>query len=79
MLYFAVVKDELEGGAQITASHNPKQYNGIKMVRAGALPLSGDEGLGDIRDMIANDRLPPPPPRRARRCRATCFRSTSRR
>ena len=59
MLYFAVVKDDLEGGAQVTASHNPKQYNGVKMVRSGALPLSGDEGLGEIRDMIANDRLPP--------------------
>src|SRR5258706_6001277 len=58
MLYFGVVKDELEGGAQITASHNPKQYNGVKMVRAGALPLSGDAGLGEIRDMILNDRLP---------------------
>ena len=33
MLYFAVVRDGLDGGAQITASHNPKQYNGIKMVR----------------------------------------------
>jgi len=60
MLYFAVVKDELEGGAQVTASHNPKQYNGIKMVRSGALPLSGDQGLGEIRDMIVNDRLPAP-------------------
>src|SRR3954469_9525205 len=59
MLYFAVVNDGLEGGAQITASHNPKQYNGVKMVRAGALPLSGDAGLGEIRDMIVNDRLPP--------------------
>ena len=58
MLYFAVVNDELDGGAQITASHNPKQYNGIKMVRAGALPLSGDAGIGEIRDMIVNDRLP---------------------
>jgi phosphomannomutase len=58
MLYFAVVNDRLEGGAQITASHNPKQYNGIKMVRAGALPLSGDAGLGEIRDMIVSDRLP---------------------
>ena len=38
MLYFAVVRDELGGGAQITASHNPGQYNGVKMVRAGALP-----------------------------------------
>jgi phosphomannomutase len=57
-MYFAVVEDQLEGGAQITASHNPGEYNGIKMVRAGALPLSGDAGIGDIRDMIANDRLP---------------------
>jgi phosphomannomutase len=57
-MYFAVVEDGLDGGAQITASHNPGQYNGIKMVRAGALPLSGDAGIGDIRDMIANDRLP---------------------
>jgi phosphomannomutase len=60
VMYYAVVSDSQEGGAQITASHNPKQYNGIKMVRAGALPLSGDAGIGDIRDMIANDRLPPP-------------------
>jgi phosphomannomutase len=59
MLYYAVVSDGLEGGAQITASHNPGAYNGVKMVRSGALPLSGDAGIGDIRDMIANDRLPP--------------------
>jgi phosphomannomutase len=59
-MYFAVVDDKLDGGAQITASHNPGRYNGIKMVRAEALPLSGDAGIGDIRDMIAADRLPPP-------------------
>ncbi len=59
MMYFAVATGQLEGGAQITASHNPGKYNGIKMVRAGALPLSGDAGIGDIRDMIANDRIPP--------------------
>jgi phosphomannomutase len=64
MLYFAVVRDELGGGAQITASHNPGQYNGVKLVKAGALPLSGDAGIGDIRDMIANDRLPAPAARR---------------
>jgi phosphomannomutase len=63
MLYFAVVRDGLDGGAQITASHNPKQYNGIKMVRREAFPLSGDAGIGDIRDMIAQDRLPAPAPR----------------
>ena len=60
MMYYAVVKDGLEGGAQITASHNPGEYNGIKMVRAGAQPLSGDAGIGDIRDMIANDAVPAP-------------------
>ena len=60
MLYFAVARDGHDGGVQITASHNPKQYNGIKMVRQEAFPLSGDAGIGDIRDMIANDRLPPP-------------------
>ena len=59
-LYFAVVEDSLDGGAQITASHNPGEYNGIKMVRSEALPLSGDAGIGDIRDMIAENRLPPP-------------------
>ena len=60
VLYFAVVNDGVDGGVQITASHNPKQYNGIKMVRSAALPLSSDAGISDIRDMIAGDRLPPP-------------------
>ncbi|OFW03712.1 MAG: phosphomannomutase/phosphoglucomutase [Acidobacteria bacterium RIFCSPLOWO2_02_FULL_68_18] len=64
MLYFAVARDGLGGGAQITASHNPKQYNGIKMVRQGAQALSGDAGIGDIRDMILRDRLPRPAARR---------------
>jgi phosphomannomutase len=67
MLYFAVAKDGLEGGAQITASHNPGEYNGIKMVRREALPLSGDAGLGDIRDMIATGTLPPQAPQPGRR------------
>jgi phosphomannomutase len=64
MLYYAVATDKLEGGVQITASHNPKQYNGMKMVRQEALPLSGDAGISDIRDMIAADRLPAPASRR---------------
>lgn len=59
MLYFAVARDEHDGGAQITASHNPKQYNGIKMVRKEAFPLSGDAGINDIRDMIAAGQVPP--------------------
>ena len=64
MLYFAVARDQRDGGAQITASHNPKQYNGAKMVRQEAVPLSGDDGLMEIRDMIAADRVPPPASRR---------------
>ena len=44
MLYFAVARDGHDGGVQITASHNPKEYNGIKMVRKEAFPLSGDAG-----------------------------------
>ena len=58
MLYYAVARDGHDGGAQITASHNPKEYNGIKMVRREAFPLSGDAGIGDIRDMILAG-LPP--------------------
>ena len=58
MMYFAVARDGHDGGVQITASHNPKQYNGIKMVRREAFPLSGDAGIGEIRDMIRNDALP---------------------
>jgi len=64
MLYFAVARDGHDGGVEVTASHNPKQYNGLKMVRKEALPLSGDAGIGDIRDMIANHRLPPAAARR---------------
>jgi phosphomannomutase len=58
MMYFAVARDGHDGGVQITASHNPKQYNGIKMVRREAFPLSGDEGISDIRDLIVQGRLP---------------------
>src|SRR5438046_2804466 len=64
MLYFAVARDAHEAGVQITASHNPKQYNGMKLVRKEAFPLSGDAGISDIRDMIAAGRLPPPAARR---------------
>ena len=60
MIYYAVGTDDLDGGAQITASHNPKQYNGCKMVGRGNHPLSGDAGISDIRDMIAAGRIPVP-------------------
>ena len=64
MLYYAVAADGLEGGVQITASHNPKQYNGMKMVRREAFPLSGEAGITEIRDMIAAGTLPPAASRR---------------
>ena len=60
MIYYGVATDNLDGGAQITASHNPKQYNGCKMVGKGNVPLSGDSGISDIREMITNNRIPPP-------------------
>jgi phosphomannomutase len=61
MLYYGVVTGDLDGGAQITASHNPKQYNGAKMVRREAFPLSGDAGISDIRDMLLRNTIPPSP------------------
>ncbi len=50
MLYFAVGDLELDGGIMVTASHNPKQYTGMKIVRGGALPVGGESGLLDVRD-----------------------------
>jgi phosphomannomutase len=64
MLYFAVARDGHDGGVQVTASHNPKQYNGMKMVRQEAFPLSGEEGLLEIREMIASGTIPAPAARR---------------
>ena len=52
MLYFLVGSRELDGGAMVTASHNPKAYTGVKLVREGALALSGDAGIGEIRDLV---------------------------
>src|SRR3954467_2857536 len=64
MLYFAVARDGHDGGVQVTASHNPKQYNGMKMVRREAFPLSGEEGPLEIREMIAANAIPAPASRR---------------
>jgi phosphomannomutase len=50
MLYFAVGELELDGGVAVTASHNPKEYTGMKIVRRGALPVGGESGLLEIRD-----------------------------
>ncbi len=50
MVYFAVGELGLDGGIAVTASHNPKQYTGMKIVRRGALPVGGESGLLDVRD-----------------------------
>jgi phosphomannomutase len=60
MLYHLVGSRELDGGAMVTASHNPKAYTGIKLVREGALALSGDAGIADVRATIEAG-LPEPP------------------
>jgi phosphomannomutase len=50
MVYFAVGSSGLDGGVMVTASHNPKEYTGMKIVRRGALPVGGESGLLDVRD-----------------------------
>jgi phosphomannomutase len=50
MVYFAVGELALDGGIAVTASHNPKEYTGMKIVRRGALPVGGESGLLDVRD-----------------------------
>ncbi len=60
MVYYLVGSRGLDGGLMCTASHNPKAYTGAKLVRDGAIPLSGDAGIGDIRDIVANGLGPAP-------------------
>jgi phosphomannomutase len=55
MVYFAVGSLGLEGGIMVTASHNPKEYTGMKLVRRGALPVGGESGLLDVRDRAVSD------------------------
>jgi phosphomannomutase len=60
MSYFLVGSRGLDGGAMVTASHNPKPYTGVKLMREGALALSGDAGIQDVRAEIEGG-LPDPP------------------
>jgi phosphomannomutase len=59
MVYFAVADGGYDAGAAITASHNPPEYTGMKLVTAGALPLSGDGGIGELGRRAAGE-LPGP-------------------
>lgn len=58
-IYFATSHSGMDGGIAVTASHNPKDYNGMKFVRAGSRPVSGDSGLFDIRDRARENRFTP--------------------
>ena len=57
MLYFAVVHYQVDGGIIISASHNPAEYNGMKLVRRHAAPISADTGLLDLRNAVENGTL----------------------
>ena len=61
MLYFMVGSRELDGGLMCTASHNPKAYTGAKLVREGAVALSGDTGIQDIRREVEGEISSSPP------------------
>jgi phosphomannomutase len=53
MLYWAVGSRELDGGLMCTASHNPPAYTGAKLVKRGAIALSGDSGIGELKEIVA--------------------------
>ena len=53
-LYFATEHYQADGGIMVTASHNPKDYNGMKLVQAGSVPISGDSGLLEIKQLVAD-------------------------
>ncbi|HCC22963.1 TPA: phosphomannomutase/phosphoglucomutase [Candidatus Falkowbacteria bacterium] len=57
--YFGVGKLNLDGGIQVSASHNPSEYNGFKLVRRQAIPVSGDTGIMQIRDLVISDQFTP--------------------
>ncbi len=55
MMYFAVASMGIDGGITISASHNPREYNGMKMVRENAIPISGDSGIKDMQKRVENN------------------------
>ena len=58
MVYFATANLNADGGIMVTASHNPADYNGMKLVRRGARPVSSETGLMDIADLVVKSDLP---------------------
>lgn len=57
-IYFATAHWQLDGGIMITASHNPQEYNGMKLVRKNARPISGDSGLKELEEAVINGGFP---------------------
>jgi phosphomannomutase len=60
MVYWTVGSRELDGGLMCTASHNPKAYTGAKLVKRGAIALSGDSGIGQLREIVTSGEPGPP-------------------
>jgi phosphomannomutase len=58
-IYFATFHLGVDGGIEVTASHNPMDYNGMKLVREGAKPISGDTGLKEIQRLAEENNFPP--------------------
>ncbi len=58
-VYFATTYLGVDGGIEVTASHNPLDYNGMKLVRGGACPISGDSGLQAIRELAERNEFIP--------------------
>jgi phosphomannomutase len=61
-VYFATFGHKLDGGIMVTASHNPPDYNGLKLVREGSRPISADNGLQVMQQLIEEAQLPPKAP-----------------
>jgi phosphomannomutase len=60
VVYWTVGSRELDGGLMCTASHNPKAYTGAKLVKRGAIALSGDSGIGELREIVTSGEPGPP-------------------
>ena len=72
-IHFATFHLGVDGGIEVTASHNPMDYNGMKLVREGARPISGDTGLRDVQRLAeANDFPPVDETKRGRYQQSTC-------
>lgn len=59
-VYFSTFFKKVDGGIMVTASHNPMDYNGMKLVREDSRPISGDTGLNDIKRLVEENAFPPP-------------------